>query len=89
MELEKKLTELQTKIISEQRNKDLRKEHENKNKKLEPGSLTQREELKKQINNLEKNNENITKEIGSLKKKLRLLVSSRSAKINDKKRKKY
>ena len=87
-ELEKKFTELQNKIMGEEMSKDLKNEEVSKNKKLETGNIKQKNELQKQIKQLEKNNEIMSKEIGMLKKQYRRLVNSTSHKRTNKRKKK-
>ena len=87
-ELEKKFTELQNKIIGEEMSKNLTNEEVSKNKKLETGNINQKNELQKQIKQLEKNNEIMSKEIGMLKKQYRRLVNSASHKKANKRKKK-
>jgi hypothetical protein len=88
IELEKKFTELQNKINSEELAKNLNKEESNKQKKIESSSLIERKSLENKISLLEKSNEIISKEIGLLKKQYKKLITSSSLKKNNKKKRK-
>jgi hypothetical protein len=74
--------------MGEEMSKDLKNEEVSKNKKLETGNIKQKNELQKQIKQLEKNNEIMSKEIGMLKKQYRRLVNSTSHKRTNKRKKK-